>query len=86
MSTTTTPGPAQDHSQIMNQRRLGVVVMSAVALVAGLAVWFFAHMIGYDPENTGTMVGILVASIGLVFFFPALQSYLLACGRSDAIS
>ena len=52
--------------------------MSAVALVAGLAVWLFAHMIGNEGENTGTMVGILVASIGLTFFFPALQTYLLA--------
>jgi len=50
--------------------------MSGVALVAGLAVWLVAHMIGNDGENTGTMVGILVASIGLTFFFPGLQTYL----------
>ena len=78
MFTTASQAPAQDHSEIPNHRRLGVVVMSAVALVAGLAVWLIASMIGYDGENTGTIMGILVASIGLVFFFPALQSYLLA--------
>ena len=78
MSMTATQAPAEKHSEIPNHRRLGVVAMSAVALVAGLVVWFLAHMIGYDGENTGTMVGIFVASVGLVFFFPALQSYLLA--------
>ncbi len=79
MSTTATSAPAQDHSVITNhRRRLGVVAVSAVALITGLAVWFFAHISGYDGENTGTMVGILVASIGLVFFFPALKTYLLA--------
>ena len=52
--------------------------MSAVALVAGLTVWFLASMIGDEGENTGKMVGIFVASIGLIFFFPALQTHLLA--------
>ena len=78
MSTTATQAPAEEHIEITDQRRLGVVALSAVALVAGLAVWFFASMIGDDGENTGTMVGILVASIGLIFFFPALQTYLIA--------
>jgi hypothetical protein len=31
-----------------------------------------------DGENAGTIVGILVASVGLVFIFPAWQTYLLA--------
>ncbi len=51
--------------------------MSAVALVAGLTVWFVASAI-HHGESTGTMIGILIASIGLVFFFPALKAYLLA--------
>ena len=78
MSTTATQAPAQGRIEITEQRRLGVVALSAGAMVAGMAVWFFASMIGFEGENTGTMVGILVASIGLVFFFPALQTYLLA--------
>jgi len=79
VSTTATSSPAQNHSVITNHRRRhGGVAISAVALVTGLAVWFFAHMIPYDGENTGTMVGIFLASVGLVFFFPALKNYLLA--------
>ena len=78
MSPTATPARAQEHIESTNQRRLGVVAMSAVAMVAGLAVWFFAAVIGYDGAQTGTMVGIFVASIGLIFFFPALQTYLIA--------
>ena len=46
-------------------------------MIAGMVVWYFA-MIGYNGENTGTLVGICVASIGLTFFFPALQTCLLA--------
>lgn len=78
MSTTAPQSPAQGRIEITEQRRLGVVALSAGAMVAGMAVWFVASMIGVEGENTGTMVGILVASIGLVFFFPALQTYLLA--------
>ena len=77
MSTTAASAPVRERSAITDQRRLGAVSMSAVALVAGLTVWFVASAI-HHGENTGTMVGILVASIGLVFFFPALKSYLLA--------
>ena len=77
MSTTATSAPVRERSAITDQRRLGAVSMSAFALVAGLTVWFVASAI-HDGENTGTMIGILVASFGLVFFFPALKSYLLA--------
>ena len=78
MSTTAASAPVRERSAITDQRRLGAVAMSAVALVAGLAVWFLASMIGDEGENTGKMVGIFVASIGLIFFFPALQTYLIA--------
>ena len=78
MSTTATQASAGEHIEITDQRRPGAVAMSAVALVAGLAVWFLASMIGDEGENTGKMVGIFVASIGLIFFFPALQTHLLA--------
>ena len=78
MSTIATQAQAQENGAIIDQRRLGVVVMSAVAVVAGLAAWFFASRIGHDSENTGTVVGVLVASIGLGFFFPALKTYVLA--------
>ena len=47
--------------------------MCAVAVVAGLALRYVGSMIG---DDTGAMVGILVASIGSIFFFPALQTYL----------
>jgi hypothetical protein len=49
--------------------------MCAVALVAGLAVRYFGSMIG---DDIGAMVGVFVASIGLIFFSPALQTYLTA--------
>lgn len=75
MSTPATEAPAQEHIEITRRRGLGVVAMSAVALVAGLAVRYLGSMIG---DDTGAMVGIFVASIGLTFFFPALQTYLLA--------
>ena len=78
MSTTAGHVPTRWRSKITEQRGLGVVASSAVALVVGMAVWLVASTIGYDGENTGTIVGILVASVGLVFFFPALQTYLLA--------
>jgi cation transporter-like permease len=78
MSTTATQAQAQGSTKVTDQRGPGVVALSAVALVAGLAVWFFSSMIGHDGENTGTMVGIVVASVGLTFFFPALQTYLIA--------
>lgn len=74
---TATEAVAQEHVKIIDRHGFRVVAMSAVALVAGLAVWLFT-MIRYDGENTGTMVGILVASLGLIFFFPALQTYLYA--------
>jgi hypothetical protein len=78
LSATASQAPAQEQSAIADLRRLGVVAMSAVALVAGLAVWLAASRVGDHGENAGTIVGILVASVGLVFFFPALQTYLLA--------
>ena len=71
MSATATEAPAREHVEITNWRGLVVVAMSAVALVAGLAVRYFGSMIGND---TAAMVGIFVASIGVVFFFPALQT------------
>jgi hypothetical protein len=77
MSTTARQVPNRWRSKINDRRGLGAVALSAVALVVGMAVWLIASTIGYGGENTGTMVGILVASVGLVFFFPALQSYLL---------
>ena len=77
MSTTARQVPNRWRSKITDQRGLGAVALSAVALVVGMAVWLIASTIGYGGENTGTMVGILVASVGLVFFFPALQTYLL---------
>ena len=78
MSTTATQAPAQGHVAITDQRRLGVVAMSAVAMVVGLAVWFLASRMSYDGESIGMTVGSLIASIGLTFFFPALQTYLVA--------
>ena len=75
MSATATEPPAREHIEITSGRGLVVVAMSAVALVAGLAVRYCGSMIGND---TAAMVGIFVASIGVVFFFPALQTYLLA--------
>ncbi|HEY5784078.1 MAG TPA: hypothetical protein VIT65_04825 [Microlunatus sp.] len=75
MSATATEAPAQEHIEITHRRGHGVVAMSAVAMVAGLAVRYFGSMIG---DETGAMVGIFVASIGLIFVFPALQTYLLA--------
>ena len=50
-------------------------------MVAGLAVRYLGSMVG---DDSGAMVGIFVASIGLIFFFPALQTYLLTFGVSDA--
>ena len=76
MSATASQAPAQEQSAIVDLRRLGVVAMSAVALVAGLAVWLVASRMSDHGENAGTIVGVLVASVGLVFFFPALQTYL----------
>jgi hypothetical protein len=75
MSATTTEAPAQEHTEISRRRGLGVLAMSTVAMVAGLALRYFGSMIG---DDTGAMVGIFVASIGLIFIFPALQTYLLA--------
>ena len=80
MFTTATKAPAREPVAITDQRRLGVAALSAVAIVVGLAVWFLATTMGYAGENTGAMVGILVASVGLTFFFPALQTYLLERG------
>ena len=77
MSATASQAPAQEQVAIADLRRLGVVAMSAVALVAGLAVWLVASRMSDHGENAGTIVGVLVASVGLVFFFPALQNYLL---------
>ena len=78
MSTAAAQAPAQKRIEITDQRSLGLVALSALALVTGLAVWFASSTISYDGENTGTWVGVLVASIGLTFFFPALKTYLLA--------
>jgi len=75
MTATTTEAPAQEHIEIIQRRGLGVVAMSAGAVVAGLGLRHLGSMIG---DDTGAMVGIFVASIGLIFFFPAVQSYLLA--------
>jgi len=75
MSATATEAPAQDHIEITKRRGLGVAAMSAVAMVAGLAVRHFGSMIG---DDTCAMVGIFVANAGLIFFFPALQTYLVA--------
>ena len=75
MSATATEAPAQDRTEITNRRGLGVVALSAVAMVAGLAVRYFGSTIG---DDTGAMIGIFIASTGLIFFFPALQTYLLA--------
>ena len=75
MSATATEAPAQKHIAITGRRGLVVLAMSAVAVVAGLAVRYFGSMVG---DDTGAMVGIFVASIGLIFFFPALQTFLLA--------
>jgi len=75
MSATATEAPAQDRTEIPNRRGLGVVALSAVAMVAGLAVRYFGSTIG---DDTGAMIGIFIASTGLIFFFPALQTYLLA--------
>ena len=75
MPATATEAPSREHIEITSGRGLVVVAMSAVALVAGLAVRYFGSMIGND---TAAMVGIFVASISVVFFFPALQTYLLA--------
>jgi hypothetical protein len=80
MFTTATKAPAREPVAITDRRHLGVAAMSAIAIVVGLAVWFLATTMGYAGENTGAMVGILVASVGLTFFFPALQAYLLARG------
>jgi hypothetical protein len=75
MSATATEAPAQVHTELTNRRGLGVVALSAVAMVAGLTVRYFGSTIG---DDTSTMMGIFVAGIGLIFFFPALQTYLLA--------
>jgi hypothetical protein len=75
MSATATEAPAQVHTEMTNRRGLGVVALSAVAMVAGLAVRHFGATIG---DDTGAMMGIFVAGTGLIFFFPALQTYLLA--------
>ena len=64
-----------DHIDVTSRRGLVVVAMCVVALVAGLAVRYFGSVMG---DDTGAMVGIFVASVGVVFFFPALQTYLLA--------
>jgi hypothetical protein len=69
---------AQERIAVADRRHLGVVAMSAVALVTGLAVWLAASRMSDDGENAGTIMGILVASVGLVFIFPAWQTYLLA--------
>ena len=74
MSTTATRSAARE--KVTSQRPLRVAAVSAVALVAGLAVWFFASMIGDDGVNAGAMVGIFVASMGLTFLFPALRTYI----------
>jgi len=75
MSATATEAPAQEHTEITDRRGLGVAALSAVAMVAGLAVRYFGSTIG---DDTGAMMGLFVASTGLIFFFPALQTYLLA--------
>ena len=80
MFTTAPQAPAREPVAITDQRRLGIAALSAVAIVVGLAVWFLATKMSYGGDNTGAMVGILVASVGLTFFFPALQTYLLARG------
>ena len=64
-----------DHIDVTSRRGLVVVAMCVVALVAGLALRHVGAMLG---DDTGAMVGILVASLGSIFFFPALQTYLLA--------
>ncbi|HEY5980494.1 MAG TPA: hypothetical protein VIT41_12750 [Microlunatus sp.] len=79
MPATATESLAELHIEITRRRRLGAVVMSALVLVAGVAVWRFTSMIG---ENTGAAVGLFVASIGLTFFFPALQTSLQPSTRS----
>jgi len=66
---------APEHIEFTSRRSLVFVAMSVVALVAGLAVRYFGSVMG---DDTGAMVGIFVASVGVVFFFPALQTYLLA--------
>lgn len=75
VSAPATRAPSQNHVKIINQRRPEVAALSALAILGGLAAWFFASMIG---ANTGALVGVFVASIGLTFFFPALHTYLLA--------
>src|SRR4051794_11720662 len=67
MFTTATKAPAREPVAITDRRHLGVAAMSAIAIVLGLAVWFLATTMGYAGENTGAMVGILVASVGLTF-------------------
>jgi hypothetical protein len=44
-------------------------------MVAGLTARYFGSTNG---DYTSTMMGIFVAGTGLIFFFPALQTYLLA--------
>lgn len=72
MSATGTGSP--EHIELTSRRSLVVVAMSAAAMVVGLTVRYVGSVIG---DDTGAMLGIFVASVGSVFFFPALQTYLL---------
>lgn len=75
MSTTTTQASSPVRRDVTRQRRPGVVAMSALALTIGLTCWSVAFVRG---DNTAALVGIVIASTGLTFFFPALQTFLSA--------